>query len=168
MMLTLRLIHIVLGVFWGGAAFVTAGFLLPSAKAAGPGAGPMMREIVAVRRLPIVIMIAAILTVLSGLGMYWHDNSISNGAVARSRQGMTLGVGAALAIIAVIIGMIFVAPTGNKLTQLTASIGAAGGPPSAEQAKQLAALQRRMMLGTRAASGLVGITIITMAIARYV
>jgi len=168
MMLTLRFIHIVLGVFWGGAAFVTAGFLLPSAKAAGPGAGPMMRELIGVRRLPIVIMVAAILTVLSGLGMYWHDNSVSNGAFAKSRQGMTLGIGAALAIIAVIIGMIFVAPTGNKLTRLTATIAGAGAPPSAEQAKELAALQTRMALASRAATGLVGITIITMAIARYV
>jgi hypothetical protein len=168
MMITLRLIHFVLGVFWGGAAFVTASFLLPSAKAAGPGAGPMMRELIGVRRLPIVIMVAAILTVLSGLGMYWLDNSISNGAFAKSRQGMTLGIGAVIAIVALVIGMVFIAPSGNKLTQLTAAITAAGGPPSAEQAKQLAALQARMMLGSRVVAGMLAVTIITMAIARYV
>jgi len=168
MMIALRLIHVFLGVFWGGAVFVTTGYLLPSARAAGPGAGPMMRELMAVRRLPIVIMVSGILTVLAGLGLYWLDNSISNGAFAKSRQGMTLGIGALFAIVGLIIGMIFIAPSGKKLMQLTATIAASGGPPSAEQAKQMAALQARMLISSRIAAGLLAVTIITMAIARYV
>jgi uncharacterized membrane protein len=167
LMIVLRLIHIVLGVFWAGAAFVTAGFLLPSAQAAGPASGPMMKQLIAVRRLPVVVMVAAILTLLSGLGMYWRDNSVSNGAFARSTQGMTLGLGAVVALLTLGLGMGVITPTGKKLTELMATIASSGGPPTAEQGKTMAALQARMMAGSRAAAALVLIIVITMAVARY-
>jgi uncharacterized membrane protein len=167
MMIALRLLHILLGVFWAGAVFVTAGFLLPSAQAAGPGAGPMMRQIIGVRRLPVISMIAAILTVLSGLGMYWRNYSLSHGVWASSTQGMTFGTGAVLGLITLGVGMGVLTPAAKKLTQLTASIASSGAPPTAEQAATVAALQGRMLAAARAAAGLLAITVITMAIARY-
>ena len=167
LMIALRLIHIILGVFWVGAAFVTAGFLLPSVQAAGPSAGPMMRQLMEVRRLPIVIMFAAILTVLSGFGMYWRDISVSSGAFARSAQGMTLGVGGVVALLTLGLGMGVITPTGKKLGALMGAIAASGGPPTAEQGKTMAALQARMLAASRAVAALLLITVTTMAIARY-
>jgi len=167
MMIALRLLHVLLGVFWAGAVFITAGFLLPSAQAAGPAAGPMMRQLIAVRRLPAVSMITAILTVLSGLGMYWRNYSLSHGAWASSTQGMTFGVGAVTALITLGVGMSVIAPTGNKLAQLTANIASSGGPPTSEQAATVVALQSRMLTGARVAAGLLAITVVTMAVARY-
>jgi hypothetical protein len=167
MMIALRLLHILLGVFWAGAVFVTAGFLLPSAQAAGPAAGPMMRQIIGVRRLPVVSMIAAILTVLSGLGMYWRNYSLSHGAWASSTQGMTFGIGAVAGLVTLGVGMGILTPAAKKLTQLTASIASSNGPPTPEQAATIAALQSRMLAAARAAAGLLVITVIVMAIARY-
>ena len=167
LMIALRLVHILLGVFWAGGAFVTASFLLPSAQAAGPGAGPMMRQLIVVRKMPVVIMFAAILTVLSGFGMYWYDHSRSNGAFSRSTQGMTLGLGGVVALLTLGVGMGVITPTGKKLTELTGAIAASGGPPTAEKAKTIAALQHRMLVGARAAAALLLITVTTMAIARY-
>jgi uncharacterized membrane protein len=118
LMIALRLLHILLGVFWAGGAFVTASFLLPSAQAAGPGAGPMMRQLIVVRKMPVVIMFTAILTVLSGFGMYWYDNSRSNGSFARSAQGMTLGLGGVVALLTLGVGMGVITPAGKKLTEL--------------------------------------------------
>jgi len=167
LMIILRLIHILLGVFWAGGAFVVAGFLLPSAQAAGPAAGPMMRQLIGVRRMPVVIMFAAILTVLSGFWMYWHDHSVSNGAFSRSTQGKTLGVGAIVALLTLGIGMGVLTPTAKKLTALQAAMAASGGPPTAEQQQMMAALQGRMMVGSRVVAALLLITVTTMAIARY-
>jgi hypothetical protein len=167
LMIAMRFIHIVFGVFWAGSAFVTAGFILPSAQAAGPGAGPMMRQLVAVRRLPVVVMSTAILTILSGFAMYWHDHSVSSGAFSRSTQGKTLGVGALMALLTLGIGMGVITPAAKKLTELTAAVAASGGPPSAEQAKTIAALQNRMLVGSRAAAAMLLVVVTTMAIARY-
>jgi hypothetical protein len=165
LMIVLRLIHIVLGVFWAGAAFVTAGFLLPSAQAAGPASGPMMK--LAHRGSPLPWSSCRGIHPLLGLGMYWRDNSVSNGAFARSTQGMTLGLGAVVALLTLGLGMGVITPTGKKLTELMATVAASGGPPTAEQGKTMAALQARMMAGSRAAAALVLIIVITMAVARY-
>jgi hypothetical protein len=167
MMIALRLTHILLGIFWAGAVFITAGFILPSAQAAGQGAGPMMRQLIAVRRMPVVAMIAAILTVLSGFGMYWRNYSLSQGAWAGSTQGMTYGIGAVSALLTLGVGMGVLTPTAKKLTQLTAGIASSGNPPTSEQAATIAALQSRMLAAARTAAGLLVVTVITMAIARY-
>jgi 1-aminocyclopropane-1-carboxylate deaminase/D-cysteine desulfhydrase-like pyridoxal-dependent ACC family enzyme len=60
-----------------------------------------------------------------------------------------------------------VGPTGNKLTKLGAELAAAGGPPTADQMRTLGALQNRMLFGTRIGAALIGATVITMAVARY-
>jgi ribose/xylose/arabinose/galactoside ABC-type transport system permease subunit len=167
MMLALRIIHILTGVFWGGTAWFTASFLLPAVTAAGPAAGPVMRQLVAVRRFPVFVASSAGLTVLSGLGMYWHNNRISAGSFAKSTAGMTYGVGAVFAIVTLLIGMTLITPAAKKLTQLGATIAASGGPPSPEQATTVAALQNKMKIGSRVVAAFLLVTIVSMAIARY-
>src|SRR4029079_1674985 len=72
--LLLRVIHVVAGVLWvGGVVFMTR-FLLPSARPAGPAAGPMMQQLSA-RKLAAYTPIVAVLTVLAGIGLYWHDSA---------------------------------------------------------------------------------------------
>ena len=80
---------------------------------------------------------------------------------------MTLGVGGIVALLTVGLGMAVITPAGKKLTELTGAIAASGGPPTAEQAKMMAALQGRMMTASRAAAAMLLITVSTMAIARY-
>ena len=41
----LRLIHIVIGVFWVGTAVFVATILIPATRAVGPSAGVLMREL---------------------------------------------------------------------------------------------------------------------------
>ena len=72
-----------------------------------------------------------------------------------------------MALLTLGLGMGVITPTGKKITELTGAIGASGGPPTAEQAKTMAALQSRMMFASRAAAAVLLITVITMAIARY-
>lgn len=167
MMIALRLVHILAGVFWAGAVFFVASMLLPAMRDSGPAAGPVMRQIIAVRRFPAVATTAALLTVISGIWMYWRDTSISDGAFARSTAGMTYGLGGIAAILTVILAAVVQGPTSKKMGQLSAAIAASGGPPSAEQAATLQKLQARLTFGARAAAALLGITVITMAIARY-
>lgn len=168
MMITLRVIHILTGVFWGGALFFTTIFLLPSMQASGPAAGPVMRQLVVVRRFPVIVSIAATFTILSGLWMYWRNTSLSQGTWAQSRPGMVYGIGAAAALIGFSIAMAFVAPSAKKLGQLGAVVAQSGGPPTPEQKTAITALERRMLIGSRVGAGLVAITIVAMAVARYV
>lgn len=167
MMIVLRVVHILLGVFWAGGAFFAAMFLVPSVRAVGPAGGPVMRQLMEVRKFPIYAMIFGLLTVISGLWMYFHDNSVSNGSFAKSAAGMTYGVGAIAAILTLVVGATIMAPTSGKMSKLMGQIAAQGGPPTSEQQGLIQQLQGRLGLGTRLASILLLITVITMAIGRY-
>ena len=168
MMILLRLIHILAGVFWAGAAFFVATILLPSIKAAGPAGGPVMREVVGVRKFPVVASIAGLLTILSGGWMYWHNISVSQGkSWAGSVPGMTYGVGALAAIVTMALAGMIMAPTAKKVGALADAMAAAGGPPSPAQVAEMQTLQARLQFGTRLGAFFLCITVITMAIARY-
>jgi len=168
MMIVLRVVHILLGVFWAGGAFFAAMFLVPSVRAAGPAGGPVMKQLMEVRKFPIYAMVFGLLTVISGLWMYFQDNSISGGVFAKSHAGMTYGLGAITAILTLVVGATIMGPTSGKMSKLMGQIATQGGPPTPEQQGMIKQLQERLGLGARLASGLLLITVITMAIGRYV
>jgi uncharacterized membrane protein len=167
-MIVLRLIHILTGAFWAGALFFVAGFLVPSANVSGPAGAVMMRQVMGVRKFPVFVGIAATLTVLSGISMYWHDNSISAGSFARSRGGMTYGLGAIAALITFGIAARMVAPTGEKILKLGAAIQAAGGAPTPAQISEVDALQNKIAFASRLGASFMVIAVAAMAIGRYV
>lgn len=167
LMIALRLIHVLSGVFWAGTLFFFAGFVLPSIIGSGLAGDKFIRYMVVVRRFPTAIAIASILAILSGFGMYWRDVSISAGAFSRSRPGMAYGIGGLSALIALGIAIRVIAPTGETLVKLGDLIEAGGDRPTPEQAASMASLQGRLAGGTRFGAGLLLITVVCMAIARY-
>lgn len=163
-----RLIHILAGAFWVGAALFTAFFLLPSLRAVGPAGGAVMEQIAQVRRLPLYMMGAMILTILSGIALYWRDSAGFNGAWMRSGPGITFSIGGLLGIVVAILGMVVITPAAKRLGMLAASMRAGGGPPSPEAMAEMQALQVRTAVLTRAGSLLLILATAAMAVARYV
>lgn len=166
-MVLLRLIHIVGGVFWVGTTLAMTFFFVPALRTAGPEGGRFMQEVMRTRKLQTWVAIAMGLTILSGLVMYGGAIAMSS-EWARSRFAMTLGVGAAASILAAILGMALGRPTGMRLMAIGQQIAAAGGPPSAEQRAEMEKLQRRVGTVTLTVAILLLIAAVTMAIARYV
>jgi len=166
-MIVFRFIHVLFGVFWAGAVFFVAAFLLPGVHASGPAGGSVMQEVMGKRRFPVVAGIAAGLTILSGAGMYWHNVSISSGAWARSTPGIVYGVGAIAAIAGAVIFGAVIGPTGKKMLELGAAIRSAGGPPTPEQASTLGRLQARLGSASRLGASCLLIAVVAMATARY-
>ena len=164
----LRAIHILLGVFWAGAIFLVAGFIGPAIKEAGPEGGKVMAILVK-RKLLNVVPAAAILTILSGLWLYWHDSSGMQSEWMRSRMGMTLGTGALLSLVAFAIGLMVMRPSTMKAMALGQSLAQTPEGPAREAT--MAEIQR---LRARAATGgvlvarLLGLAVLAMAVARYV
>jgi uncharacterized membrane protein len=167
-MIVLRLIHIVAGVFWAGSVFFVVRFLLPALRASGPAGGQVMQQIAGKLRYGTAAMGAGLLTILSGIGMFWRDVKMSSGTWASSGPGMTYAIGALAAITALTVFATIGRPAGNQLLELGATIQSSGGPPSAEQASTLARLQNRMGAASRTAAALLAIAVIAMAVARYV
>ena len=167
-LILLRLIHIVVGVSWAGAVVFIATFLLPTMRAVGPAAGPVMGHLTQVRKLPLYLMAGVLITVFSGLALYWHDSAGFSSAWMHSGPGKTFGLGAALGIIVAIMGMTINSPTAKKLGALGTVVYASGGPPTAAQAAEIQRLQDRLAGAMKVAAVLIVLATAAMAVARYV
>jgi uncharacterized membrane protein len=163
-----RIVHIVVGVFWVGTVVFMAAFLTPSLRAAGPAGGAVIQQLMGVRRLPLWIMGGMALTLLSGLGLYWRDSSGFQSAWLASGAGKVFGLGGAVAIAASILGMAINMPTARRLAEISGRLQAAGRPPTSEEQATLAALQVRLGRASVVASVLLVTATLLMAIARYV
>lgn len=153
----LRAIHIVGGVLWVGGVVVVGLFLLPATQAVGPAAQPMMQFIMGRRKLPVYMMSLGIVTTLGGLLLFYRNVSLTGGAWARSPMGVGISVGAAAAILALIVGMAISAPAAKKMN----------GPPDSVTPEQRAVLMRRLTLGARLTFFLLLVSALFMATARY-
>ena len=167
LMLALRLLHILAGLFWTGAALMMTFFLYPAVRASGPAGGAVMQQLMHVRRLPFYLSIAGTLTVLSGGGMMWHNGAVSGGAWFRTSTAHTLMLGATLAIIAAIIGSTLSKNTAIRIAALASQMQHAGGPPSPTQIAEMGALQLRLSRAMHSVAGLLVLAAAAMAVARY-
>ena len=166
--LLFRLFHIVAGVFWVGSILFFARFLFPAAEALGPAAGPVLDYITRVRKMPQALLGAGIVTVLSGLGLYWRDSAGFQSDWMRSPTGMVFGTGAALALIALVFGILVNKPAADRLGALAGEIKAGGGPPTPPQLAEMQALQAKLKGALRVVATLLFLTTVAMALARYV
>lgn len=142
--IVLRLIHILAGIFWVGAAVLMAAFITPAAQAIGPEGGKFMQFLLGKLRLSNAISLSAILTVLAGIALYWRDSVGLQPAWILAPTGFIFTIGAVAGIIAAILGGTVTAPTAARMDALAKEMQSAGGPPKPEQMARLQKLQMRM------------------------
>jgi hypothetical protein len=168
MIYVLRIAHIVAGVFWVGSALFGALLLAPALRAVGPGAGPVMNELVKVRKMPVFMMMSAFVTMVAGIWLLMIDSAGQPGVWMRSGTGMTFGIGGALAILAFLLGMAVNMPVSKRLAAIGAAAAARGGPPTPEEQAEVKRLQGRMSAASQFVTLLLLLATAAMAIARYV
>ena len=166
MIYVLRLVHILSGAFWYGTLIFTARFLMPSLRAAGPAAGPVMAQLNQ-RKLPMAMMGAGILNVVSGIWLMFILSGGDPGAWMQTGMGRTLGIGGVLALLALIIAMIVNPRAAKRLGEIAAVAAKRAGPGPPEEAAEVARLQKRMAIGTVVAAALLTLAVSAMAVARY-
>jgi hypothetical protein len=134
LMITLRLVHILLGVIWAGWGIALALFINPAIGIAGPAGGQFMQALAGKTNLVKVMTIAPILVIITGIWMLWVVSGGFNTSWMMSTHGMTLLIGSTLGIVAAIYGLGFVRPLAMQMGQLGAKIAASGAPPTSETA----------------------------------
>ena len=165
--LILRLVHILLGVFWAGAVFMIALFLQPAIAASGPEGGKVMGALVK-RRLLNFVPGAALGTILSGVWLLSRDSSGFQGEWMGSRMGMALGTGGVLALVGFLVGMFVMRASTLKAMALGQSAAQLTDAAAREAAMgQVQALRRRAALAGRTVAVLLALTVLMMAVARY-
>lgn len=156
-LLVMRVLHIVLSVFWAGTLIFNAIFLVPAIRDAGPEGAKVVAGLMRRRFLDVMPAVAA-LAIASGLWLYWFDSGGFQARFMRSTLGVTLGVGAAAAVAAFVLGVGILRPAMLKAAALS------------QDPAQLAAAQAlRMRAGSvgRVIAGLLTFAAAAMAIARY-
>ena len=136
--LVLRLLHIGAGAFWVGAVFTFFLFVQPAAVAVGPEATRFTFELLHHRRLPVVILASAAVTVLAGV---WLLLITSNGLdpdllFGASRLGYT--VGGVVAILTFAIGALYVFPRTRTVERTLGTLLAERRPPTPDEQQTLA------------------------------
>lgn len=163
----LRLLHIVLGVYWAGTIAFTALYLEPSVRAVGPPGGQVMAQLVKRGHLN-VMPIVALITILTGIELYRRASAGFELAWIGSTQGMTLTIGALTAIVALVVGVFVMRASSLKAMAKTPSAQQAPDGPERERLlEEIQSLRRRATLSLRWVAGLLGISVAAMAVARY-
>ena len=142
-MISLRLIHILAGIFWVGITMLFVAFVLPVLRKTGRAGDKIILGLSEVRLAP-AIGTAAILTVVAGLLMYWRVSAGLNPAWITSRAGLALTAGGVFGILALLTGARVTGPSLDRRIELAREIQAEGDTPTTEQQTELDALHDRM------------------------
>lgn len=166
-LIVLRLLHVVLGVYWTGAIIFTALYLEPSVRAVGPAGGQVMAQLVKRGHLN-TMPIAALLTILTGVDLYRRASAGFDPTWISSPLGMALTTGALASIVAFIIGIFVMRATTLRIMALTqVAMQTPEGPGRDAQLAAIQPLRRRATTALRAVAALLLVTAATMAVARY-
>jgi len=87
LILFLRIVHVLGGALWVGAAVAYFAFVGPSVKASGPAGGQFMQQFMERRKYPIFMTIASALTILAGVPLYLSASGACKQAGSRRARG---------------------------------------------------------------------------------
>jgi uncharacterized membrane protein len=168
-MIVFRIVHIVAGVAWAGSVFLFVVFVQPSVAAIAPAGAPFMAELLGKRKLIDRLLMYAATTIVGGLVLYLRawDQSGTVGDWVGSTYGAVLTIGALAAIAAFLIGLLGTRPSVQRMLALGRQMAQTEGPPAPELAAGMQQLQMRLKGLARASLGLITISVLAMATARY-
>lgn len=163
--LVLRIIHIGAGVFWVGGVLMMAFFIAPAVRATGEAGQKFAAHMAGELKLTQRMTIASWLTALAGFSLYAIDSDGFSSAVwMRSGAGIGFGIGATFGLIGLIFGNI-IGFSIRSIMKLGAEMQ--GKQPSPEQLARLQSLQKRQAIATNIAAYSLILSVIFMAIARF-
>jgi hypothetical protein len=165
--LTLRVLHILLGVCWAGTIIFVATYLMPSVRDAGPDGGKVMLALMR-RGYMNVIPAVALVTLLSGFWLYWQDIQAGGDAWAGSMSARVFGVGALAALLGFAIGASVMRPNAIKLSALMEALAnTPEGPARAAIMADMNLPRAKMAAAAPRVAVLLAVSTVCMALARY-
>lgn len=163
----LRTVHIFVGMLWVGSAIFYLFLVEPTVKSIGPSGQQFMQHLVARRHYPEYMGVVSLLTVLSGVFMYWFSSGGFQRGWITSGPGIGISGGAMLGIGVFFLGALLIKPTAEKLGALASEIGKAGGPPTPAQASEIHGLDTRLKVYERVDFVMLTLSLLAMVTARY-
>ncbi len=166
-LITIRAIHIFTGVFWAGASIYLAWFVLPAVKKSGPEGGRFMQQLAQTNNLPVIMSMASILNVLTGVLLLWKVSGGFQTTWLFSKHGIICLAGSILTLVPFFKGLLVTRKAALQMNALSEEVVRAGGPPSEQQAMQLSFLRKKISNAISMAAWLLAAAVICMSLLRY-
>ncbi len=166
LMVILRLLHILSGVFWVGAALMLTFFISPTVGATKEAGQSFMRHFMGNTKFNLAMWTSAITAVIAGAILYWINSDGFTSAWTHSGPGLGFAIAAGFAYAGLIVG-IFQNKNSNALAKLGGQVQSQGTPPSPEQAARLQSLNKALATGGMLNVTFLILATVGMAIARY-
>jgi uncharacterized membrane protein len=166
-LLTLRIVHVLGAITWGGSSIFNAFLIGPAMALAGPAAGPMLAALQKKNTFTI-IPVVALVTMLAGLRLLMIDSAGFTAGYFALRSGQTFVAGGTCAVMAFLVFMLVAHPAMVRVVALGPQIAQM---PEAERGAlmgQMNALRMRMGIASKASALLLVAAGSAMAIGRYV
>jgi len=160
----LRLVHILSGIFWLGGTLTAAAFIFPTAKKVGPDSARFVQSLMVESRFPLALAITGWATTLAGLILFFFASGRFAHSWMGSGQGIALSVGALFGILAAFHGGLVQGRGAARLAALAAQTG----PPTPERIAEMQTVRDKLAKGAVASAGMLTVAAAAMAIARYI
>jgi uncharacterized membrane protein len=168
LLLILRLLHILAGVFWAGASFLMTWFIEPAVRASGDDGRRFMQRLAASGRFGRAMATASGGSVLAGLWLMWILGDTLGTEFFETGRGLALSLGMLLGIAAFVVGMVMQNRSTRRMAAIGREITATGGPPSPAHAAEMEKLTGTVRRGGQIVSILLLVTVILMAVSRHI
>jgi uncharacterized membrane protein len=163
LMVVLRLIHILSGVFWVGSSVIFVFYITPTVAATADSGQKFMSHLITKARITAAITVSAILTVLAGSWMYWIDSAGFTSKWVTAGAGTGFGIGGLLGIIGLVFGLL----VGKNVTMLGMIGSQVQGKPTEEQMRKIQAAQTQLKVVAPISTFALILALVCMATARY-
>ncbi len=166
----LKLLHITFGMFWVGSALTTSFLTLPTVRATGPVGGQFFGEFMRRTGYHRLMLISGLVTVLSGLALYWQFYWGLAWNLWHPGPETIFGLGGLVAILVAVAANTLIPSVSRRLAAIGNRIQAFvadGGAPAPELLAERSRLAQRMAHIGMANASLLVIAVALMAVGRY-
>jgi hypothetical protein len=163
----LRVVHVVAGILWGGAAVSYLFFIKPSVRSIGAVGPKFMQNLAERRKYPIFMLSTSLLTVVAGGALYLFTSGGLSLSWIKTGPGLGFTIGSIAALIAFLVGNLGIGPASGRIGALGQKIATSGGPPTPEQLSEVQALEKKLYQAEVIDFVALIIAMLTMATARY-
>jgi len=162
-LLLLRILHIGAGAYWVGSTLLLAFIITPALKETGESGQKFVDYLIKNKRFGTESAGAGGMAGIAGLLLYWNDSGGLTSAWMHSSAGIGFGIGAGLALIAFIFGIL----TDRKLKAMLQLREQIQDTPSDDQTSQLQVLGKQQSTYLYICAAALSLALWVMASARY-
>ncbi len=164
--LSLRAAHILLAALWLGAAFLLSMFVMPAVREVGPAGGQFMATLQK-RKLHAFMAGTALLTVLSGIWLYWIFTAGLQKEAMFSAGGLAFGIGGLCGLLAMILGGAVLGRGFAQMVKMGERAAVSSDTERAAQMQEMDALRQRLSLASKFVLLLMIAALLLMAVGHY-